>query len=186
MLDNYYYSFMFFFTYCSVVLLLSSCSFTQTSKVSEIQTGTIQSSSTLFELDGIVFSGSNWRHQDLEYLQYITKNYFNSGLVNSEFSVMTESPLLITVEWSKRFVPHPYLKNTYLNTILRKRGSINKVPKMMVSLILRVQSKQILKSSQEVELRDLFGVLELNDQRVENAFTLGTRQLIKHIFRVTH
>ena len=175
------------FTYCSVVLLLSSCSFTQTSKVSKIQAGTIQSSSTLFELDGIIFSGSNWRYQDLEYLHSVTKNYFNSGLVNSEFSVNTESPLLITVEWSKRFVPHPYLKkNTYLDTILRKRGSINKVPKMMISLILQVQSQQIVKSSQEVELRDLFGVLELNNQRVENAFSIGTSQLIKHICRVTH
>ena len=173
---------MNFFTYCSVVLLLSSCSFAETSKVSKIQAGIIQNSIRLFELDGIVFSGSNWRHQDLEYLQSVTKSYFNSGLVNSEFSVTTESPLLVTVEWSKRFVPHPYLKkNTYVDTILRKRGSINKVPKMMISLILRVQSQQIVKSFQEVELRDLFGVLELNNQRVENAFSIGTSQLIKHI-----
>ena len=178
---------MNFFTYCSVFLLLSSCSFTQTSKVVKIQSGTTQSSSTLFELEGIVFSGSNWRHQDLEYLQSVTKNYFNSGLVYSDFSVTTESPLLITVEWSKRFIPHPYLKkNTYVDTILRNRGSINKVPKMMISLILRVKSQQIVKSSQEVELRDLFGVLELNNQRVENAFSLGTSQLFKLIYLVTH
>ena len=179
---------MKFFTYCSLGLFLFGCSPTQTFNLSKYQAVSSQSSATFFGIKNIIFSGSDWRNKDLEHLQSVTINYFSNLLVDNEFLDTMENPYLsITVEWTKRFVAYPYLKkNTLVDTVLRKKGSTNQLPKMMISLTLSIPSQQIRKNSEEVELRDLFGVLELNNERVENALSLGTSQLIEHMNQVTH
>ena len=179
---------MKFFTYCSLVLFLFGCSPIQTLKLPKHQAVASQSSAIFFGVENIIFSGSDWRHKDIEHLQSVTMNYFSNLLVDNEFLDTSENPyLLITVEWSKRFVAYPYLKkNTLVDIVLRKKRSTNHVPKMMISLTLSIQSQQIRKNPEEVELRDLFGVLELNNERVEDALSLGTSQLIEHIYRATH
>lgn len=175
------------FTYCCLVLLLFGCSPIQTLNLSKHQAVASQSSATFIGIENIIFSGSDWRHKDLEHLQSITTNYFSNLYVDNEFLDTTEKPYLFTVEWTKRYVAHPYLKkNTLVDTVLRKRASTNHVPKMMISLTLSIQPQQIRENSQEVELRNLFGVLELNNERVENALSLGTSQLIEHLNRVTY
>lgn len=179
---------MKFFTYCSLVLFLFGCSPIRTLNLSKHQAVASQSSAIFFGIENIIFSGSDWRHKDLEHLQSVTMNYFSNLLMDIDFLETTENPyLLITVEWSKRFVAYPYFKkNTLVDTVLRKKGSTNHVPKMMISLSLSIPSQQIRKNPEKVELRDLFGVLELNNERVEDALSLGTSQLIEHMYRVTH
>ena len=175
-----YAVFMKFFTYCSVFLFLSGCKFVQLSNLSNHQAVANHNSTAFFNLEDIVFSGSNWRNIDQDYLQSATRNYFTNLLVDYELSETTNSLLpIINVGWSKRLVAHTYSKNnTIADTILRKKGSINNVPKMMVSLTLRVRSQHGGKNYEGVELRDLFSILELNSERVETALSMGISKLI--------
>ena len=177
---------MKFFIYYSLAIFLFGCSPIQTSNFSKYQAFASESSATSFGIRNIIFSGSYWRHKDLEHLQSVTINFFSNLSADNEFlDTMANPYLLITVEWTKRFVANPYLKkNTLVDTVLRERGSTNHVPKMMISLTLSIQSQQVRKNSQEVELRNLFGVLELNNERVENALSLGISQLFKNMNRV--
>ena len=198
--------FIRFFTYFSLAFFLSSCSSIHTSSHSLDHTATEQFGTTCFVLDDIIFSGSDWRVNDLDHLQSVTINYFSNLFAKTKLlNAPKGSSFLVTVEWSKRLVVNKYHKsntlagtviskrgnipnyrrNSLLDTVLRRRGIINNVPQTMIGLTLRVQSQQIGKNSNEVRLRDLFSVLELNNERAEAALLLGISKLNKRMDLVT-